>query len=308
MRLIRNLLLSLGMLLCAASSQTLGQTPDGTGTETLIQSLSNLDGQKMARLFEYLRIAPTPAFYECMCPAEYGYHPYLGPDGGPCRRIGPLGGVDFAGYAMERMQSCSAAYPLPDGRKVLDAIVLAASGPDAYSAGRAQVCAAITNGFAEKRAALEARLASGRRQLEIWEAQQRAYSDEVSKSFLRSALEAVFGSDWKPHPGPVLATVNQDIGAETCLQEVAHLCEQPVADDAPAASGGGKTSVLLGIVKSDVSGVLRSRAQQQWDLSLQRRAMLDSSPEDYRLATEANQMVGYADMCRAVADFVDARP
>ncbi len=125
----RTALLSLVLLVCVFVPAALAQTPDDAKVETLIQSLSNLDGQKIDQLITHLGISPAPEFYECMCPAEYGYHYYLGPEGGPCRRIGPLGGVDFGGYVMERMPSCSAAYPLADGRQVIDVIVAAAEPP-----------------------------------------------------------------------------------------------------------------------------------------------------------------------------------
>lgn len=95
-------------------------------SRAIVQSLSNLDGQKMAKLFQHLGIEPSPDFYNCMCPGAYGFHSYLAADGGPCRRIGPLGGVTFSGYDMDRMESCAAAYPLADGRSVLDAVAAAA--------------------------------------------------------------------------------------------------------------------------------------------------------------------------------------
>lgn len=123
MSLIRTAMLTLallGSLLVAAPAQA----QDDKTTETVIQSLTNLDGPKMARLFEHLGISPSPEFYNCMCPG--GFHYYTGPDGGPCRRIGPLGGVEFRGYSMDGMKSCAAAFPLADGRTVLEAIIDAA--------------------------------------------------------------------------------------------------------------------------------------------------------------------------------------
>lgn len=85
------------------------------------ERLPNLSADKLGALFENIGIQPSVDFYNCLCTA--GYHYYTGPDaGGPCRRIGPLGGVDWSGLDASSWQSCGAAYPLPDGRNLVDAI------------------------------------------------------------------------------------------------------------------------------------------------------------------------------------------
>ena len=85
--------------------------------------LPRLDQQKMSALFDRAGIKPSAEFYDCMCPTADGFHYYVGPDaGGPCRRIGPLGGVSWAGFAGGSMKKCAAAYRLEDGRSVFDAL------------------------------------------------------------------------------------------------------------------------------------------------------------------------------------------
>ena len=66
-------------------------------------------------------IVPTGDFLNCLCPN--GFHYYSGPDAvQPCRHIGPLGGVDWAGVNGAAVEACAAAFRLPDGRTVVGAL------------------------------------------------------------------------------------------------------------------------------------------------------------------------------------------
>jgi hypothetical protein len=86
----------------------------------VLDRLPTLTSDKLKALFDRAGVKPTDAFYGCLCPN--GHHLYSGPDGGPCRRIGPLGGVSFAGYDPSAWAACAAANRLPDGRSVVDAV------------------------------------------------------------------------------------------------------------------------------------------------------------------------------------------
>ncbi len=85
--------------------------------------LPTLDAQKLGALFDRVGIKPSAEFFNCMCPQSDGFHYYNAPDaGGPCRRIGPLGGVSWAGFASSSMKTCADMYRLEDGRSVFDAL------------------------------------------------------------------------------------------------------------------------------------------------------------------------------------------
>jgi hypothetical protein len=86
----------------------------------VLDRLPQLTMSKLKALFDRAGVKPTDAFYGCLCPN--GFHLYNGPDGRPCRRIGPLGGVSFAGYDPGAWAACAAANRLPDGRTVVDAV------------------------------------------------------------------------------------------------------------------------------------------------------------------------------------------
>lgn len=111
--------------------------------QAVASAMARLDGSKLQQLFAKVGVAPSPAFLDCMCPGEYGFHYFTeGPAGTSCRRIGPLGGTEFRGLAGERVGSCATAYPLEDGRTVLEAIAAAAPKPPVTCA------AAASPGFA----------------------------------------------------------------------------------------------------------------------------------------------------------------
>ncbi|MGB8813463.1 MAG: hypothetical protein WCC57_09775 [Paracoccaceae bacterium] len=83
--------------------------------------LPQLSVEKLGALLASAGITPTADFMNCMCPG--GFHFYDGEDAmGPCRRIGSLGGVSWAGIDGNAVMGCSAAYPLPDGRTVTGAL------------------------------------------------------------------------------------------------------------------------------------------------------------------------------------------
>jgi len=85
-----------------------------------LDRLPALTPNKLKALLDRAGVKPTDAFYGCLCPN--GFHLYSGPDGGPCRRIGVLGGVSFAGFDPGAWAACAAANRLPDGRTVVDAV------------------------------------------------------------------------------------------------------------------------------------------------------------------------------------------
>lgn len=89
------------------------------------QELSKLNADMLTLLFNHIGITPSVDFNNCMCPG--GFHAYAGADaGGPCRRIGPLGGTSWTGYDMNTLLGCAASVPLADGSNLLDKVAQAA--------------------------------------------------------------------------------------------------------------------------------------------------------------------------------------
>lgn len=83
--------------------------------------LPQLSVEKLGALLASAGIVPPVDFMNCMCPG--GFHFYNGEDAVmPCRRIGSLGGVSWAGIDGAAVMGCSAAYPMPDGRTVTGAL------------------------------------------------------------------------------------------------------------------------------------------------------------------------------------------
>ncbi|MHB1101398.1 MAG: hypothetical protein ACYC0C_01180 [Devosia sp.] len=118
--------MSVSILVILGAGGAVAQDSDAPASQsqTVVNYLSNLDATKLDLLFKHVGIQPSPEFFNCMCPA--GFHYYVGPDGGPCRRIGVLGGLEFTGYVAGSMESCAATFPLADGRNLLDAVAAAA--------------------------------------------------------------------------------------------------------------------------------------------------------------------------------------
>ena len=105
--------------------------------QRLEDRLPKLDQSKMSALFDRVGIKPSPEFYDCMCPQSDGFHYYVGPDaGGPCRRIGSLGGVSWTGFNSGNMKSCAGAHRLDDGRSVFDALADSIAGLQAAQGRR----------------------------------------------------------------------------------------------------------------------------------------------------------------------------
>lgn len=116
---------ALALALISGSAALAQEQVAAPQSQTVVNYLSNLDATKLDLLFKHVGIQPSPEFFNCMCPA--GFHHYVGPDGGPCRRIGVLGGLEFTGHVAGSMESCAATFPLADGRNLLDAVTAAAA-------------------------------------------------------------------------------------------------------------------------------------------------------------------------------------
>lgn len=87
------------------------------------ERLSKLTDQRLKALLERAGVAAPAEFLNCLCQDGYGFHYYSGPDaGGSCRRIGPLGGVEWSGFRVKDWSWCAKTYPLGDGRTVIDAV------------------------------------------------------------------------------------------------------------------------------------------------------------------------------------------
>lgn len=115
------------VLLAMASSVGLAQEVKPADEQIVIDRLSKLDGSKLTQLFSHMGIEPSGDFLNCLCRGDQGFHYFPdGPSGTTCRRIGSLGGVMFEGFDSARSGSCSTAYPLADGRTVIEAIADAA--------------------------------------------------------------------------------------------------------------------------------------------------------------------------------------
>ena len=83
--------------------------------------LPKLSDERLKAVLDRAGVAATGDFMNCLCPN--GFHYFNGPEAkAPCRRIGPLGGASWAGFNPQAFESCSKAYPLKDGRSVIDAV------------------------------------------------------------------------------------------------------------------------------------------------------------------------------------------
>lgn len=105
----------------------------GKDRSTLInrvkERLPKLNVEKLTALMNRAGIASADEFLNCLCQDGGGFHYYKGADaGGPCRRIGPLGGVSWSGFRVKDYSGCAKAFPLKDGRTVIDAIADTAMG------------------------------------------------------------------------------------------------------------------------------------------------------------------------------------
>ena len=93
------------------------------------ERLPKLNVEKLTALMTRAGIASADEFLNCLCQDGHGFHYYKGADaGGPCRRIGPLGGVSWSGFRVKDYSGCAKAFPLKDGRTVIDAIADTAMG------------------------------------------------------------------------------------------------------------------------------------------------------------------------------------
>lgn len=93
------------------------------------ERLPKLNLEKLTALMTRAGVASADEFLNCLCQDGHGFHYYKGTDaGGPCRRIGPLGGVTWSGFRVKDYSACAKAFPLKDGRTVIDAIADTAMG------------------------------------------------------------------------------------------------------------------------------------------------------------------------------------
>lgn len=93
------------------------------------ERLPKLNVEKLTALMNRAGIPSADEFLNCLCQDGGGFHYYKGADaGGPCRRIGPLGGVSWSGFRVKDYSGCAKAFPLKDGRTVIDAIADTAMG------------------------------------------------------------------------------------------------------------------------------------------------------------------------------------
>jgi len=110
-------------LFCA--SNALAQDAPTDADKVVTDYFSGLNASKLEKIYRHIGVEPPEAFRNCLCPS--GFHYFPNQQGGPCRRIGPLGGVSVADYAAGQIVQCAKAAPLPDGRSVLDAVRAAAT-------------------------------------------------------------------------------------------------------------------------------------------------------------------------------------
>jgi len=106
------------------SKDKIGPKPETPRTEVergIARRLPTLSITKLEAVLANAGVKPSADFLNCLCPN--GFHYYNGADAkGPCRRIGSLGGVSWAGIDGRAIESCSASYPLADGRRVVGAL------------------------------------------------------------------------------------------------------------------------------------------------------------------------------------------
>lgn len=279
-----------------------------TAANPLIESLSNLDAVKLDQLYKHIGIEPSGDYLDCLCPTDGGFH-YRGTEGLPCWRTGPLGGVERTSFDMARAQSCGLAFPLADGRTVLDAIAAAARRPGVEAAAR--VCRTFVTDWSDRRAALSTRIRNGRDALAAW-MERKLKSDDVyrGKSWLWAALWATFNwpvpqrdEGFKYDPGSLGANLNQDMGAFKCLNELFSRCEAAIGDSqGETAPSDAKAQSAMGTFAQQLAAEFEDRAQQAFDASIELKNALGGNRLEIRISAEVNREVGYADMCRAAAE------
>lgn len=86
--------------------------------------LGQLSPAKLAALFDNAGITPSYDFYDCLCKYHGGDFYYHAEAGAPnvCGRMGPLGGMSWAGFAPAAFDGCAAIHTLADGRTVVGAL------------------------------------------------------------------------------------------------------------------------------------------------------------------------------------------
>jgi hypothetical protein len=93
------------------------------------ERLPKLNVEKLTALMNRAGVSSADEFLNCLCQDGGGFHYYKGADaGGPCRRIGPLGGVSWSGFRVKDYSSCAKAFPLKEGRTIIEAIADSAMG------------------------------------------------------------------------------------------------------------------------------------------------------------------------------------
>jgi len=276
----------------------------------VIDYVSKLDAAKLQVLFKHIGIEPSAAYLDCLCPTDLGFH-YAGAQGQPCRRTGPLGGVETTGLDMARSRSCATAHPLADGRTVLEAVAEAAARPEAEAAAR--VCRTFVADWSGRRAALKQRILSARDALAAWMA-RKLKSDDVyrGKSWLWTVMWATFNAPFPARdqgfefdPGPLGANLNQDIGAFRCLNEMFEQCQAAIGNGQGLGESGpadAKAQSAMGTYAERLAAEFRGRSQRAFDASIGFKNALAANPGEIRISADANRESGYADACRAAAD------
>lgn len=272
---------------------------------SVLALMTRLGHERFAAFAAQQKLSVPESFYGCMCNAHstignpIGYHPAPTED---CDNSAPCKGGNWGCVAYGLPQDpkvwsrCLAASATEgEGGHLLDQIV-AVVGRAQQQEAHKQVCAAVTEHWQPRRAQLNEQVTRGRAALNAWVAQQERFGDEGARSWVRSMVDAVVGPDVKPVPGYMLAELNQNIGALKCLDEVARHCEGPPAPGSPVA---GQSA--FGAYAQTLASEIRQRSDAEFALSLERKAVFERNPNDTRWGTEANQMVGFADMCREVA-------
>jgi hypothetical protein len=113
---------SLGKWLEGCGLMDYGRQRD-EAAQRVAERLPKLTDERLKALLARAGVSAPAGFLECLCSDGHAFHYYSGPNaGGSCRRIGALGGVSWSGFRVTDFRGCAKAYPLADGRSVIDAI------------------------------------------------------------------------------------------------------------------------------------------------------------------------------------------
>ncbi len=169
------------------------------------------------------------------------------------------------------------------------------------------VCAAIVAALKPKIETLKPQIEQQKKRLDAELARQDEEQRQRSQwwNILNNLAEDVQGY----RPPRYLADLNQNIGAEECYQGIFDDCQGEIARIAALAGpsppspdrGAADYRAAYDAFATRLAAQAQQTGDEHWQMAQQRQRMFDNSVHDYRLATEANQFIGFSEACRHAA-------